>query len=32
VFNLTDTQYEVVDGLPGVGTTFRVGGRLEFGG
>ncbi len=32
VFNLTDTQYEVLDGLPGVGTTFRVGGRLEIGG
>ncbi|AGY57921.1 TonB-dependent receptor [Gloeobacter kilaueensis] len=32
VFNLTDTQYEYVSGVPAPGTTFRVGGRLEFGG
>jgi len=32
VFNLTDTQYEFVDGSPAPGTTFRVGGRFEIGG
>ncbi|MBC8123421.1 MAG: TonB-dependent receptor [Gemmatimonadaceae bacterium] len=32
VFNITDTQYEYLDGNPAPGTTFRVGGRLEFGG
>ncbi|UFP93448.1 TonB-dependent receptor [Gloeobacter morelensis MG652769] len=32
VFNLTDTQYEYVSGVPAPGTTFRVGGRFEIGG
>ncbi|BAC89245.1 glr1304 [Gloeobacter violaceus PCC 7421] len=32
VFNLTDTQYEYLSGIPAPGTTFRIGGRIEFGG
>lgn len=32
VFNITDSQYEYLDGVPAPGTSFRVGGRLEFGG
>ncbi len=32
VFNIFDTQYEYLSGLPAPGTTFRVGGRLEIGG
>lgn len=32
VFNLTDTQYEYLSGVPAPGTTFRVGARLELGG
>lgn len=32
VFNATDTQYESNPNVPAPGTTFRVGGRLEFGG
>ncbi|MBW4696844.1 MAG: TonB-dependent receptor [Aphanocapsa lilacina HA4352-LM1] len=32
VFNLTDTQYESLSGIPAPGTTFRIGGRLELGG
>ncbi|BAC89322.1 gsr1381 [Gloeobacter violaceus PCC 7421] len=32
VFNLTDTQFEFLDGNPAPGTTFRVGGRFEIGG
>ncbi|MBC8121445.1 MAG: TonB-dependent receptor [Gemmatimonadaceae bacterium] len=31
VQNLTDTQYEYLSGVPAPGTTFRLGGRLEFG-
>lgn len=30
VFNLTDTQYEYIGGTPAAGTTWRVGGRLQF--
>ncbi|AGY57605.1 TonB-dependent receptor [Gloeobacter kilaueensis] len=30
VFNLTDTQYEYLDGNPAPGMTFRIGGRLEW--
>ncbi|BAC91293.1 TonB-dependent receptor plug domain-containing protein [Gloeobacter violaceus] len=32
VFNITDSQYESIDGIPAPGTTFRVGGRFEIGG
>jgi iron complex outermembrane recepter protein len=32
IFNLTDTQYEYLPGVPAPGTTFRLGGRIEFGG
>ncbi|MBW4699297.1 MAG: TonB-dependent receptor [Aphanocapsa lilacina HA4352-LM1] len=31
VYNLTDTQYELIPGVPAPGTTFRVGGRFDFG-
>ncbi|MBW4698054.1 MAG: TonB-dependent receptor [Aphanocapsa lilacina HA4352-LM1] len=32
VFNLTDTQYEHLSGIPAPGATFRVGGSIELGG
>jgi iron complex outermembrane recepter protein len=31
ISNITDTQYEYLSGVPAPGTTFRLGGRLEFG-
>jgi iron complex outermembrane recepter protein len=30
IYNLTDTNYEYISGLPAPGVTFRVGGKLEF--